>query len=192
MTEEIKEIVDQYFEDREHSSWGTYKYKLNSSYWVKFQPTNRIDHIRVYLGIELPGYQYVTSGVYEIYNGPLNDADKGLAALILMKYREVEKMNMDGISIGYNCYKSVLEDNDKLRAQIKDLEKEVDTWKKASIENHNAYLSAMSGYADYQNKYIQEKMDHTTTKCRAVFAKKILSGACDDRVMDHLDISLND
>ena len=124
MTEKIKEVVDQYFEDREHSSWGTYKYKLNSSYWVKFQPTNRIDHIRVYLGIELPGYQYVTSGVYEIYNGPLNDADKGLAALILMKYREVEKMNMDGISIGYNCYKSVLEDNDKLRAQIKDLEKE--------------------------------------------------------------------
>ena len=82
-----------------------------------------------------------------------------------------EKMNKDGISIGYDLYKSVLSDNDKLRQQIQTLEKEVETWKRAAVENHGAYQSAMSAYADYQNKYIQEKMDHTTTSARIVFAQ---------------------
>ena len=121
--------------------------------------------------------------------GPLNDDNEGLAALILMIYREIEKMNKDGISISYDCYKSVIADNDKLREQIKTLEKEVETWKRASVENHNAYLSAMSGYADYQNKYIQEKMDHTTTSARIVFAKHILNGNRDENVIEHNNLS---
>lgn len=93
----------------------------------------------------------------------------------------------DSFSIGYEIYKSVLTDNERLREQIKSLEKEVETWKRASIENHNSYLSAMSGYADYQNKYIQEKMDHTTTSARIVFAKHILSGNRDENVIEHMD-----
>ena len=97
-----------------------------------------------------------------------------------------EKMNNSNISIGYDLYKSVLKDNDKLREEIKTLEKEVETWKRASVENHNAYLSAMSGYADYQNKYIQEKMDHTTTSARIVFAKHILNGNRDENVIEHM------
>ena len=32
-----------------------------------------------------------------------------------------EKMNKDGVSISYNCYKSVIADNDKLREQINTL-----------------------------------------------------------------------
>lgn len=166
MTEKIKEIVDQFF--KEHSSCGTYKYSLNSSYWVKFVFTLKKDHIRVYLGVELPGYQYVTSGVYEIYNGPLNDANKGLAAFIEMQYMKVEKMNNDGISIGYDCYKSVLSDNDRLRDEINHLKKESELWK---------------------DIYLQEKMAHTTTQARIVFAKKILSGERDERVIEYLDKS---
>jgi hypothetical protein len=72
--------------------------------------------------------------------------------------------------INYDCYKSVLLDNYILREEIKDLKKECQLWK---------------------DKYIQEKMDHTTTKCRAVFAKKILSGERDERIIEHLDITLN-
>lgn len=189
MTEKIKEIVDQFFQD--HSSWETYKYRLDSSYWVKFQFTLRTGCIRVYVYSELPGYEFSRSSVYKMSYGPLNDDNEGLAALILMIYREIEKMNSDGISIGYDLYKSVLSDNDKLREQIKTLEKEIQTWKKASVENHNAYLSAMKGYEDYQNKYIQEKMDHTTTQCRVIFAKHILLGNRDERVKEYMEETLS-
>jgi hypothetical protein len=162
MTEKIKEIVHQFFDDC-NGTWDTYKYKLNDAYWVKFQPMMTKNHIRVYLGVELPGYEYVTSGVYEIYYGPLNDADKGLAAFIEMQYRNAEKMNSNNVSIGYDLYKSVLADNDKLRDYIKELKKTSEAWKE---------------------KYLKEKMDHTTTQCRAVFAKKILSGESDERVIE--------
>lgn len=165
MTDKIKEIVDEFFQD--HSSWGTYKYRLNSSYWVKFQFTLRTDCIRVYVGVELPGYEFCRSEVYKMSNGPLNDDNEGLAALILMIYREIEKMNKDGVSIGYDLYKSVLADNDKLRDYIKELKKTCESWK---------------------DKYNQEKIDHTTTKCRAVFAKKILSGESDDRVTEFTNV----
>ena len=112
---------------------------------------------------------------------------------IEMQYKDAEKMNSSNVSsnvsISYDVYKSVLSDNDKLREEIKDLKIEVENWKKASVENHNAYLSAMSGYEDYQNKYIQEKMDHTTTKCRAVYAKKILSGERDEKLILQMEKS---
>lgn len=182
MTEKIKEIVDQFF--KEHSSWGTYKYRLNSSYWVKFQFTLRTDCIRVYVGNELPGYEFCRSEVYKMSYGPLDDDDEGLAALILMIYREIEKMNSDGVSIGYDLYKSVLSDNDKLREQIKQLEKDVNTWKQASIENHGAYQSAMKTSEDWHQKYIKEKLDHTTTKARIIFSQHILSGNKEERVKE--------
>ena len=165
MTDKIKEIVDQFFDDC-NDTWDTYKYKLDDGYWVKFQPMMTKNHIRVYLGVELPGYEYVTSGVYEIYYGPLNDADKGLAAFIEMQYRDAERMNKSNVSISYDCYKSVLADNDNLRDEVKQLKKQSEDW---------------------HQKYIKEKMDHTTTQCRAVFAKKILSGERDERVMEYLD-----
>jgi hypothetical protein len=185
MTEKIKEIVDQFFQD--HSSWGTYKYRLDSSYWVKFQFTLRTDQIRVYLYSELPGYEFSRSAVYKMSYGPLNDDNEGLAALILMIYREIEKMNKDGISISYDLYKSVLSDNEKLREQIKSLEQEIETWKKASVENHGAYQSAMKYASDWKDKYIKEKMDHTTTKARIIFAKHILDGNRDERVLEHME-----
>ena len=169
MTKKIKEIVDQYFLDRDHSSWGTYEYRLNSSYWVKFQPTNRIDRIRVYLGVELPGYKFSTSEIYKLDpHNPLNDDNEGLVILIEMQYRVVENMNSNSISISYDCYKSVLTDNDKLREEIKHLKKLSDDWK---------------------DRYLQEKMAHTTTQARIVFAKKILSGERDERVIEHSDIT---
>jgi len=164
MTEKIKRIVDEFL--KEHSSWGTYKYRLSDSYWVKFQFTLRKDCIRVYLGVELPGYEFCRSEVYKMSNGPLDDDDEGLAALILMIYREIEKMNSDGISIGYDVYKSVLSDNDKLREEIKALKKLAEDW---------------------HQKYIQEKLDHTTTLARIVFAKHILSGNRDEYVLEHMD-----
>ena len=165
MTEKIKEIVNKYFEDC-NNCWDTYKYKLNDSYYVKFQPLMQENHIRVYLGVELPGYEFSTSWVYEIYFGVLNDADKGLAAFIEMQYMNAEKRNSSNVSISYDCYKSVLSDNDKLREEIKQLKKQSEDW---------------------HQKYIKEKMDHTTTQCRAIFAKKILSGERDERVIEYLD-----
>ena len=68
-------------------------------------------------------------------------------------------------SIGYDLYKSVLKDNQKLREEIENL-------KKAS--------------EDWHQKYIQEKMDHTYTSARIVFAKHILSGNRDENVIEHM------
>lgn len=172
MTEKIKEIVDQFLRDsKEYQS--SYKYRLDHSYYVKFQNVIRTDCIRVILGIELPGYERQTSDVYKFSYGPLNDDNEGLAALILMQYKEAEDMNKDSVSVGYNLYKSVLIDNDALREKIKQLEKEIETWKQASIENHKSYLS--------------EKMAHTKTEARIVFAKHILSGDRDEKVMEYCD-----
>jgi hypothetical protein len=165
MTEKIKEIVNQYFKDS-NELWDTYKYSINDSYWVKFQPLMQKNHIRVYLGVDLPGFEYVTSGVYEIYYGILNDADKGLAAFIEMQYRDAERRNSSNISIGYDLYKSVLADNNKLREEIENLKKLAEDW---------------------HQKYIQEKMDHTSTSARIVFAKHILSGNRDERVIEHMN-----
>jgi hypothetical protein len=168
MKEKIKEIVHKFFDDC-NDSWDTYKYKLDDAYWVKFQPMMIKNHIRVYLGVELPGYEYVTSGVYEVYYGPLNDADKGLAAFIEMQYRNAEKMNSYNVSIGYDLYKSVLKDNDNLREEIKELKKLAEDW---------------------HQKYIQEKMQHTTTGARIVFAKHILDGNRDENVIEHMEKTL--
>jgi hypothetical protein len=165
MTEKIKEIVNQFFKDS-YDSWGTYKYKISGIYWVKFQPTMRKDCIRVYLYVELPGYEYCNSKVYMLGNGPLNDDNEGLAMLIGMQYKEIEKMNSSNISIGYDLYKSVLKDNDNLREEIKELKKLVEDW---------------------HQKYIQEKMQHTTTGARIVFAKHILDGNRDERVIEHME-----
>jgi hypothetical protein len=167
MTEKIKEIVHQFFDDC-NGTWDSYKYNLNDSYYVKFQPLMQKNHIRVYLGVRLPGYEFVTSWVYEIYYGPLNDADKGLAAFIEMHYRDIEKMNKSNVSISYDLYKSVLSDNDKLREEIKEHKKQSEYW---------------------HQKYIAEKLDHTTTGARIVYAKKILSGERDDNVILHMEKS---
>jgi hypothetical protein len=123
------------------------------------------NHIRVYLGVELPGFEYVNSCVYEMQNGPLNDDDKGLAALIEMQYRNAERRNSSNVSIGYDLYKSVLKDNDNLREEIKELKKLAEDW---------------------HQKYIEEKMQHTSTSARIVFAKHILSGNRDENVIEHM------
>jgi hypothetical protein len=168
MKEKIKEIVDEYFKDS-NNSWGTYKYRINDSYWIKFQPMITKNLIRVYLGNELPGFEYVNSCVYEMQNGPLNDDDKGLAALIEMQYRNAERRNSSNVSIGYDIYKSVLKDNDNLREEIKELKKLAEDW---------------------HQKYIEEKMQHTSTSARIVFAKHILSGNRDENVIEHMEKTL--
>ena len=73
------------------------------------------------------------------------------------------KLNSNNVSISYDLYKSVLADNDKLREEVKQLKKISEDW---------------------HQKYIQEKMDHTTTGARIVFAKKILSGERDEKVKE--------
>jgi hypothetical protein len=73
-------------------------------------------------------------------------------------------------SIGYDLYKSVLKDNDNLREEIKQLKKQAEDW---------------------HNKYIKEKMDHTTTRCRSIFATHILNGDRDDRVKEFMEIDIN-
>jgi hypothetical protein len=75
----------------------------------------------------------------------------------------VIKLNSNNVSISYDLYKSVLADNDKLREEVKQLKKISEDW---------------------HQKYIQEKMDHTTTGARIVFAKKILSGERDEKVKE--------
>jgi hypothetical protein len=80
-----------------------------------------------------------------------------------------EKMNNSNISIGYDLYKSVLKDNDNLREEIKQLKKQSEDW---------------------HQKYIEEKIDHTTTRARIVFAKHILSGNRDENVIEHMEKTL--
>jgi hypothetical protein len=162
MTEKIKEIVDQYLKDDDPLVF--WKYRLDQNYYVKFQALLEKHYIRVYLGVELPGYESITSTVYEMQNGPLNDDNKGLAALVEMQYMNAEKINKSNVSINYDCYKSVLKDNDKLRDEIKHLEKESQAWK---------------------DKYFQEKMKHTTTEARIVYAKHILDGNRDKDVVEN-------
>ena len=87
---------------------------------------------------------------------------------IRMQYKDAEKMNSSNVSISYDLYKSVLSDNEKLREEIKELKKQSEYW---------------------HQKYIAEKMDHTTTGARIVFAKKILSGERDERIIEHLEKS---
>jgi hypothetical protein len=97
---------------------------------------------------------------------------------------------IDGLKINntslINYSNKNVKDNVELVEQIKTLEKDVETWKKASIENHGAYQSAMKNSEDWKNKYIQEKMDHTTTGARIVYAKHILSGNRDEKVIEHI------
>lgn len=197
MTEKIKEILVEFLKDKIRNK-SIYKYRINHSYYVKFEPISKDDCIRVYLGCELPGYESVKSEVYKFSYGTLNDDIEGLADFVLMLYKETEKMNKDSISIGYDIYKSLVADNERLRDQIKQLEKEVENWKQSSIENHNSYLSAIRGYEEYQQKYLleqkkyeeyrdkyfEEKLNHTTTEARIVFAQHILSGNREDRVKD--------
>ena len=73
-------------------------------------------------------------------------------------------------SIGYDLYKSVLADNNKLREEIENLKKLAEDW---------------------HQKYIQEKMDHTNTKCRCIFANHILNGDRDERVKEFFEIDIN-
>jgi hypothetical protein len=82
---------------------------------------------------------------------------------------KINKSNVSSnVSISYDLYKSVLSDNDKLREEIKELKKQSEYW---------------------HQKYISEKLDHTTTGARIVFAKKILSGERDEKVIEHLEKS---
>lgn len=90
------------------------------------------------------------------------------ANIVEMQYRNAEKMNSFNVSIGYDVYKSVLADNDNLRDYIKELKKTTELWKE---------------------KYLKEKMDHTSTSARIVYAKHILSGNRDENVIEHMDRS---
>ena len=162
MTEKIKEIVDQFLVDW-NDDQNTYKYRLNHCYYVKFENTLRSDFVRIYFGVELPGYEFVRSDVYKFSSYRLSNDDEGLAALIEMIYKEVENMNSENVSIGYNFYKSVLIDNDKLREENKFLEKSNKHWK---------------------DLYFQERTEHTKTKARIVFGQHILSGNREEKVKE--------
>lgn len=96
-----------------------------------------------------------------VMNELLNKYNKAIQNIKLPedKIEEIEKMNKD-ISISYDCYKSVLSDNDKLRDRVKQLEKECQAWK---------------------DKYSQEKMNHTSTEARIAYAKHILDGNRDEK-----------
>lgn len=176
MTEKIKEILVEFLKDKIRNK-SIYKYRINHSYYVKFEPISKDDCIRVYLGCELPGYESVKSEVYKFSYGTLNDDIEGLADFVLMLYKETEKMNSSNVSIGYNCYKSVLTDNDALREKVKQLEKEVE-------EYQQKYLLEQKKYEEYRDKYFEEKLNHTTTEARIVFAQHILSGNREERVKD--------
>ena len=76
-----------------------------------------------------------------------------------------EKIKSSNLSINYDCYKSVLSDNDRLRDEINHLKKECQSWK---------------------DKYFQEKLNHTTTEARIVYAKHILSGNRDKDLVENV------
>jgi cell division septum initiation protein DivIVA len=118
-----------------------------------------------------------------------------------MIYREIEKMNSDSVSIGYDIYKSVITDNDKLREEIKVLEHQVKTWKTMSESNDSNFNFAMNSGAKTFQELLQEKRDHTKTKdllekekrdhietqARIVFAQHILSKNREEIVREFWD-----
>ena len=63
------------------------------------------------------------------------------------------------ISVDYDCYRSVLSDNEDLREKLKELEKELQ----------------------------QSKSDHTMDKARVVYAYHILNAGRDEHVLLHMD-----
>lgn len=147
MTEKIAEIVEQFLEDKKEYQ-SSYKYRLNSSYYVKFQHTNRTDCIRVILCVELPGYERQTSDVYKFSPYRLSNDDEGLAALIEMQYKEVEETNKDSISVGYNLYKSVLADNERLRDEIKQLKARIKNAEHILNGNKDEYVTKNTKFID--------------------------------------------
>jgi chemotaxis regulatin CheY-phosphate phosphatase CheZ len=63
------------------------------------------------------------------------------------------------ISVSYDCYKSVMSDNDNLRSQLGMLKKELE----------------------------ENKADHTMDKARVVYAYHILNAGRDEHVLMHMD-----
>ena len=147
MEEKIKEVVDQFLEDRKEYQ-SSYKYRINHSYYVKLQHTNRTDCIRVILGVELPGYERQTSDVYKFSPYRLSNDDEGLATLIYMQYKEVEETNKDSISVGYNLYKSVLADNERLRDEIKRLKAKIKNAEHILNDNKNEAVMKNTKFID--------------------------------------------
>lgn len=70
------------------------------------------------------------------------------------------------ISVGYDCYKSVISDNEDLRNENEVLEDTLEQLKK---------------------ELQQAKADHTMDQARVVFAHHILNGCRDEQVLIHQD-----
>lgn len=70
------------------------------------------------------------------------------------------------ISVGYDCYKSIVSDNEDLRNENEELEEAVEQLKKELQE---------------------AKSEHTMDQARVVFAHHILNGCRDEQVLIHQD-----
>lgn len=77
----------------------------------------------------------------------------------------------------YDQLKNAHEQTKKHNEELKFIIEGCDVYRKSLIEDKNKYYEL----------YFQEKMDHTNTKARIVFAHHILNGDRDDKVNLHFD-----
>lgn len=116
-----------------------------------------------------------------------------LETMLLNCYKELERMSKS-ISVGYEMYRSVIADNVKLQDKLdaageknEELMKEIDLLKFHLRGADEASKLLAEQNKELYQKFHNEKMAHTYTKARIVYAEHILNGNRDQHVKDFID-----
>ena len=163
MKKKIEEAVDMFLRDRWADYDTSYEYKLDSIYSFKISGdicnprSHEIPHIVIDFTQNISGLVTNLNNHFVFTRSFLDDINirKTLIDGLYGQYQRLYKME-DGVEIGVNIYRSVLNDNDKLRKENESLKKQLQ----------------------------EEKAAHIVTKNRVIFAGHILSGNRDERVKE--------
>lgn len=163
MKKKIEEAVDMFLRDRWADYDTIYEYKLDSIYSFKISGdicnprSHEVPHIVIDFTQNISGLVTNLNNHFVFTRSFLDDINirKTLIDGLYGQYQRLYKME-DGVEIGVNLYRSVLNDNDKLRKENESLKKQLQ----------------------------EEKAAHIVTKNRVIFAGHILSGNRDERVKE--------
>lgn len=170
MKKKIEEAVDMFLRDRWADDDNSYEYKLDPIYSFKVEGDicnpkyQEVPHINISFTQNVDGLVTKLSNSYVFSRLFVKDVDirKTLIDGLYGQYQRLYKME-DGIEIGVNLYRSVLNDNDKLRKENESLKKQLQ----------------------------EEKAAHTDTKARIVFAEHILNGNREEKVKQFFNQGYN-
>ena len=170
MKMKIEEAVDMFLRDRWADYDTSYEYKLDPIYSFKISgdicnpKCHEVPHIVIDFTQNISGLVTKLNNYFVFTKSFLDDVDirKTLIDGLYGQYQRLYKME-DGIEIGVNLYRSVLNDNDKLRKENESLKKQLQ----------------------------EEKNAHTETECRIIFAKHILNGNREERVKNFFNQGYN-